>query len=164
MKILFLDIDGVLNNHTPHANDYNGICPAMADHLDEIVAATGCRIVLASAWRYMILCGDMTLTGFADVLLTHGVSRRVADAMAGYLPGDVDFRDPHDRGKLAREWLSVTGRVIGVTHAVALDDGDLGYEAVSIASVRPVGDVGLTAQDASRVILLFLSDESKVTK
>lgn len=58
-KILFLDIDGVLN-----CNDYyvrgtrdaphplSEICPLAIDHLNKIVAETGCNIVISSTWRH----------------------------------------------------------------------------------------------------------------
>jgi hypothetical protein len=52
-KILFLDIDGVLNTHrTPLTSDgFLGIDPYMVILLDRIIQATGCKIVLSSSWR-----------------------------------------------------------------------------------------------------------------
>lgn len=45
MKILFLDVDGVLNTR-PGSLD-----PEKLELLADIVGATGCKIVLSSSWR-----------------------------------------------------------------------------------------------------------------
>lgn len=53
MKVLFLDIDGVLN--TPEMltieNGYRYICPDRVKLIKKVVDATDCKIVLSSAWR-----------------------------------------------------------------------------------------------------------------
>jgi hypothetical protein len=52
MKIIFLDIDGVLNNHFHY--DYYGfeyIDSGLMDILKTIVVATEAKIVLSSTWR-----------------------------------------------------------------------------------------------------------------
>lgn len=53
MKILFLDIDGVVNCATTTArfDGFFGIDPYMALLIDRIIQATGCQVVLSSAWR-----------------------------------------------------------------------------------------------------------------
>ena len=58
MKILFLDIDGVVNSQEtlqkssqvrePHPS---GIDPYLALLVNRIIHATGCKVVLSSAWR-----------------------------------------------------------------------------------------------------------------
>lgn len=55
MKILFLDVDGVLNSENTfrkHPNAHFPIDPYMVLLLDRIVHATGCRVVLSSSWRH----------------------------------------------------------------------------------------------------------------
>lgn len=57
MKILFLDIDGVLNTEiTLTSSSYDsslmGIDPYRALLIGRIVEATGCEIVISSSWRY----------------------------------------------------------------------------------------------------------------
>ena len=166
MKILFLDIDGVLNDHAPHPNSYCGMSLEKLEHLNVVVGTTKCHIVLASAWRYLVLNGQMTLGGFGSMMLTHGASRLVAGSIVGTLAADRHPGDPDDRGHLARDWAAEYKKSLNVTHAVALDDGvnthDLGYASVGIPCVRPVSSVGLTAYDANRVIDLFGRDKSKV--
>ena len=53
MKVLFLDIDGVLNNTRTEKSfgDLMAIDPAMAALVQRIVRNTGCEIVLSSSWR-----------------------------------------------------------------------------------------------------------------
>src|ERR1700679_360161 len=51
MKIIFLDIDGVLNNtHTKNPRKYPYIVEP--EHLKRLQAATGAQIVISSTWRY----------------------------------------------------------------------------------------------------------------
>ena len=53
MKVLFLDIDGVVNNERTKAN-FEGLIaidPTMAALGQRIVQNTGCEIVLSSSWR-----------------------------------------------------------------------------------------------------------------
>lgn len=53
MKILFLDLDGVVNTaRTPVDEQGFALDPYMAFLVGRIVEATGCKVVLSSAWRY----------------------------------------------------------------------------------------------------------------
>ena len=152
MKVLFLDIDGVWNDHTPHKNGYCGIDPLKASLLDFVVGETNCKIVLASAWRYLILNGGMTLAGFKNMLLTHGVPKRTVDAVDSYLPADVNINDPHDRGKLAQEWLRSFRTV---TTFAAVDDLECGYREVGIPFVRTDGEKGLRPHDVYELVKML---------
>lgn len=74
-KVLFLDVDGVLNNRRFRRSngveieyDPDNIC-----HLNRILRATNCTVVLSSDRRYGILEGPHTLRTYADLLRTHGV-------------------------------------------------------------------------------------------
>lgn len=72
-KILFLDVDGVLNGHDFHEGaQSNTIRRNCIDQLSAILKATNCHVVLSSAWRYMILGNAMKLGGFEYLLRTHG--------------------------------------------------------------------------------------------
>lgn len=74
MKVIFLDIDGVLNDHTQMENHYCGTKYECVQQFNRILdAVPEAKIVISSAWRYMILRGDVTLKGFEMLLLTHGV-------------------------------------------------------------------------------------------
>jgi Swiss Army Knife RNA repair-like protein len=54
MKIIFLDIDGVLNcSRTPNPRKFPFIVdPILLDRLRRLLEATGAEVVLASNWRY----------------------------------------------------------------------------------------------------------------
>lgn len=54
MKVLFLDIDGVVNCSTTaqRSGYFIGIDPYMALMIDRIIQATGCKVVLSSSWRH----------------------------------------------------------------------------------------------------------------
>lgn len=168
MKILLLDLDGVANRHRPHDNGYCGLDADKLDRLGRVVARTGCKIVLASAWRYMILGGDVTLKGFGHLLATYGAPRVVCDALFSFLPADRDVTDPFDRGRLAVDWLAAHRRHDTVDAVAALDDGgtareyatpfDLGYEYHGIRSFMPHSSVGLTEPLADQVISYLNSD------
>ena len=54
MKILFLDIDGVLNNNLTRTITFDGWCfvdDYLVKRLKQIIDATGAKIVLSSTWR-----------------------------------------------------------------------------------------------------------------
>lgn len=54
MKVLFLDVDGVINCETTmqRSRGYIGIDPYMAFLVGKIQLDTGCEVVLSSAWRH----------------------------------------------------------------------------------------------------------------
>jgi hypothetical protein len=70
---IFLDIDGVLNSHNTLSNGYCGIDKDKADLLNQIID-NDTKIVISSAWRYLVINNFMTLTGFENLLLTHGLN------------------------------------------------------------------------------------------
>lgn len=52
MKVVFLDVDGVLNNFTlVHQNGFDYIDPVMVGRVGLVVKQTGSEIVLSSTWR-----------------------------------------------------------------------------------------------------------------
>ena len=76
MKVLFLDIDGVLNtgrfiaaNRESDARIFAGrasdewwlsmIDPTAADRIRRIIIATGCVVVVSSSWRLMMGLGQL---------------------------------------------------------------------------------------------------------
>jgi len=72
---LFVDIDGVLNRHIHHDhNPYTGIDPRCMNNLNKIMSSVpGLKIVLTSAWRYLILGQQMTIQGFNSMMYGHGL-------------------------------------------------------------------------------------------
>lgn len=166
MKILFLDIDGCLNTHDVPPGVLCGQFHAdKVARLNAVLRATGCRVVLSSAWRYLVLRGEMNLRGLEWLLRSHGV---LADRLVGITRPDTMERAVYDgkpgtwpqhneRGRQIADWLAVSVGMIGVPvdrHAV-LDDLDLGITEHGHPFVRVDGTVGLTDADAGRLIELL---------
>lgn len=165
MKVLFLDIDGVLNGHD--WDDEAMSCNVRREcvkRLNRVVAETGCRVVLSSAWRYIVHGGDMTLRGFGYMLRTHGlVADRAGRLFVGLtdedaepcVPGDSDVGE---RGRQCRKWLddyAARPAAFKVSAFAAVDDEDHDFAASSIPAVITDGSRGLTDDDADRLIRLL---------
>lgn len=157
MPILFLDIDGVLNDHkSDPLAESTTILPRCVEQLNRILDTTKCRVVLVSAWRYMHHGGAMTLAAMEYLFRTHWI--HVKDGVLI----DVTRRDwePYEmrateRGRQVREWLSRHDHG-GVGAFVALDDMDLGYTHYNIPFVDTDGKVGLTEVEADKVIEILM--------
>lgn len=149
-KVIFLDIDGVLNDHSKVMKVYCGIHRHMVDHLNKIINATDCYFVLSSAWRYMLLGGEMTLKGFEYLLITHGA--QVNGRFIAYTIGDESIPS---RGQQIASWLKTQGERFNVVKYVVLDDLDLNITDWGHPFVQTDGEIGLTDADADRVISIL---------
>lgn len=102
-KIIFLDIDGVLNDHEfsdlSQSTTIHGFCMSRFNKILEFSKCT--EIVLSSAWRYMINGKDMTCKGFTYMLRTHGLSK-FASVIDTTVPDE--FCVKCEKGDLARPW------------------------------------------------------------
>ena len=170
MKILFLDVDGVLNNHGRMMNMYCGIQHEKVNLLNRVLDETGCYLVISSAWRYMVLGGDMTIKGFEHMLLTHGL--KCHNKVIGCTPSDEDY---NSRGKQISEWLdndlykflgpfnyssSVYIDVIenGIQYVVVDDlDDEIGIQISQSGHniVQTDGKIGLTHEDCNKIISML---------
>lgn len=155
IKVLFLDIDGVLNstqyqlkNHHRdngtflyHSKPANSIDPEAVTRLNKIVQNTNCKIVISSTWR-----------------LLYGLSE-----IRGYLK-ERGFEYPHYiidrttkeyayRGIQIQEWLDYQkkrGRYSVSNIAIVDDDSDM--EHLSSYLVKTSHDEGLTDNNADALI------------
>ncbi len=68
MRVVVLDIDGVLNN--PDCFDMGRalVDPACVGRLNVIVQRTKAVLVITSTWRTLVYSGEMTLDGFRWLL------------------------------------------------------------------------------------------------
>lgn len=160
MKILFLDIDGVLNDHGQMMNLYCGIHADKVARLNTILDAIDCDIVISSAWRYMILGGEMSLKGFEYMLLSHGL--KCNNKIIGCTPPDEDI---DTRGKQIAWWINVELPTIlqrkrkNRHKYVVIDDLDQ-ERGIQISEaghklVQTNGSIGLTDKDVEKVIGYF---------
>jgi hypothetical protein len=154
MNIVFLDIDGVLNDFeqswvsTP---DYRPeIVPRCVKAFNQIIRETEARIVLSSAWRHLILFQHMSLHGFQVLLRTHGVR------------GELIAHTREDRGDEERwaqiaDWLrdprGKGGEKVKVDRYAIIDDTSEAFGGRP--GVRTDGAKGLTVANAKRVIRIL---------
>jgi HAD domain in Swiss Army Knife RNA repair proteins len=138
VRLIFLDIDGVLND-SYHSEPL--ILPQCAEQFNRIVRATGANVVVSSSWRCWIHGGLMTELGFQRLLRTHGI----ACSIVGVTPPDGRVQG---RDRQITAWLVSHGPV---TAYVVLDDDQVQGHPL----IRTDGTRGLTEQDADRAICLL---------
>lgn len=159
--ILFLDIDGVLNCHEFDREIMCGqIHKEKVALLNHVLRATGARIVLSSAWRYLVYRGEMNLRGLEWLLRSHGV---LADRLVGITREDtkktvngydgnpITWCQQDERGKEIAEWVKANG----VRTYAVVDDLDLGIVEAGHPFVRTDGKVGLTLDGADELVRLL---------
>ncbi len=151
MKVLFLDIDGVLNDHTYREDvDSTTMDPRNVYYLNEILREVpDLKIVVSSAWRYLVHRGAMSLKGFESLLRTHWITCK--DRLVGLTRLDATPAEP--RGGQILEWI--LGSPEPVTAWVVLDDLDLDLGANQWRFVRTNGKKGLRDEDAKRAIQIL---------
>jgi hypothetical protein len=146
VKVLFLDIDGVLNHGgfsaTAQSSSFD---PEAIARLNRLLTRTGARAVLSSSWRYVILDGTMTLQGFEFMMRTHGLMR---GALFDHTCADEEVRE---RGAQIRRWLEHHP----VDAWAAVDDQPLDLGASAWRHVRTDPTRGLTDSDAARLATIL---------
>lgn len=145
---LFLDVDGVLNDHTYNAvAESTTILPRCVKQLNRVLGETGCNIVLSSAWRYLVHNKAMKLVGFECLLRSHGVECK--GKIVGLTRKDRYVNDPTERGRQVFEYVTKHK----LEQWAVVDDLDLGFGGMPF--VQTDGKVGLTSADADKLIELL---------
>jgi hypothetical protein len=169
VKLIFLDIDGVLNAHEKLPSGYCGIGRAQVDQLNRILAAVSdAKLVISSAWRYLILSGSMTIGGFERLLLTHGVN--CCQRLHGHTSADpvsvATHTEPFDAEwwkLLGLEWRA--GQIGDYLADVDWQGGTLEMEPFVVLDDLPLvvpnliqtdGAVGLTPEHADAAIKILM--------
>lgn len=152
MKVIFLDIDGVLNcpDTADRCGNYVGIDDGKVKLLKNIVEQTGAKIVLVSTWKEDWEKGKNT--GFMadyldDKMLSHGLS--VYDKTANKAEGCF-----LSRGEGILDYI-VSRKV---QNYVILDDCQFDYDGCSLTDnfVKTNFEVGLTEVLAEMAIDILL--------
>jgi hypothetical protein len=113
MKVLFLDIDGVIvtNHHLsglernmqPWRDEagYAHFCPRCLAHVEELVARTGASVVLSSTWRFFL----EDLDGVRRFFRSRNIAFEIHDVtpLVDYYPGKPSRNA--DRGREIAAWL-----------------------------------------------------------
>lgn len=142
MKLIFLDIDGVLNNatddiiHLPEGGFYS---PSLVALLNKITDSTDAKIVLSSTWRL-----GRTLEGVQSILKYMGITAEcigiTENLNNGYtFRGNEIFKWINDNVKL----LECDGRHNFKSYIILDDDSDMLYWQRN-NFVQTHGLVGLT--------------------
>jgi hypothetical protein len=144
-RIIFLDIDGVLNSNAWYERfGYQHIPRPPLDRdavrrLDRIVRATGAFLVISSSWR-----GDPRLSSW---LMEHGCS--------GVVVGRTPRIAGVERGIEIAHWLRLNARSgIPIRSFVILDDGD-DMAGLQPWLVQTTQEYGLQDDDVDRAITLL---------
>jgi hypothetical protein len=156
-RLIFLDIDGVLNRHDFNTEAQSStFCPDCVRQLNRVIDHTGAKIVLSSAWRYMVHGGAITLKGFEYLLRTHGVTAKCEV---------VSVTEPDEtvpgRGAQIRHWIEANAAGRPPLRFVVVDDEPAlcdEIESRGLPLVRTDPRDGLTAKDADAVIAYFQAE------
>lgn len=161
--ILFLDIDGVLNNVAVFRDRRFG--PAPLDHecvrrLHYVVTKTDCRIVLSSSWREMEgleakLAGDFVFHIYGNEPPCGNI--RHEDRSTIRIGGET----PHRRGDEIAEWLSRHPEV--TRYAIVDDDADMRPEQMPFF-VQTNFEKGGLLHDHARRLIDILADPARREK
>jgi hypothetical protein len=147
VRVLFLDIDGVLNrNDWEDGDPHPARRTSCVRQLNRTLEQTGAAIVLASNWRDWIVKRSMTMDGFEFLLRTHGVT---SASIVG-----VTSERQHCRSREIVAWLRNHPEIASFA---ILDDQPEGPEPDWVRSrlVRTKSTKGLTAQEARQAIKLL---------
>ena len=164
-KVIFLDIDGVLNTEQQHRRFYTeqtnpideyGLLfdPDAVASLTKIIDQTGADIVISSSWKFWGLSRmrqmweDRKLPGKIIGITPDTVS----DEML--LTANLDEMENFAlRGSEIKEWLSMHGKK--VSQYAIIDDVDsfLPEQRPYYVEVSPI--TGITEEDAERVIKIL---------
>lgn len=137
MKVLFLDIDGVVNSmHTKERFQvYIGIDTKLTKYVKQIIKRTQCKVVLSSIWRL-------------DAEFRDEVRAKVTDFI------DVTPRLGKERGYEIEDWLRKHPEV--ETYAILDDNSDmLEGQALFLTDWR----TGITPDVRDRVIAYLNGEE-----
>jgi hypothetical protein len=150
LRIVFLDIDGVLNSEryvrsrtsVPRGELWTveDIDPEAVRALNHVVERTGAKFVLSSSWRH-----HHTLDEVAALLRERGFSGELID-VTPRLYGET-------RGAEIRTWLRVQSTP---PSAFAVLDDDAATDGLEPFWIRTDTEQGLTPADAERLAALLL--------
>ena len=143
MKIIFLDVDGVLNS----LQDGNSIRLCTDLHLKllkQIVNTTGAKIVLSSSWR------------IGPIKAKNNLLRRLGEHGLQIMDSTPVLSGSSSRGDEIRQWLNESQYEI--ESFVILDDEDDMAEFTAKNLVQTNTSVGLQEKDAIKCISMLKND------
>lgn len=157
-KILFLDIDGVLNPQwweRKKPSDKYGVPfdPKTVACLEKIIAETGANIVISSSWK------NMGLSVVQDMWRERGLPGMVIDVTPDYLIESLSCSELnnddalYERGFEIKGWLSLHNDEI--SHYVIVDDMDDILPEQQQRFVHTDPNTGMSEDDAEKAIAIL---------
>lgn len=149
MKILFLDIDGVMNSHASALNsggDLTKFAPEAVSTLNAVLQETGACVVISSSWR----C-SRTMEEMCILLEEQGVVCSVVGMtpdLSGYDSATKIYTAP-PRGLEIAMWLHETEE--SIEGICIVDDGD-DMEDLKHKLVQTTWEHGLTTEHKQELI------------
>lgn len=142
-KIVFLDIDGVMNNPTNWGRRGEGaILRHTCEMMNEVVKKTDCKIVISSTWRKIYPVCEIR-----KFFMSHGwrapIIGRTPDSRDGFRGGEV------------AEYLKMMN-LEDPTYVCVDDEGDFFPHQ---PLVQTSGYVGLTQADADKIVAILNGKE-----
>jgi len=173
-KVLFLDIDGVLNTERQHDRCVNlgadqvdnfgyAFDPEAVANLERIVNETGADIVISSSWKMWGLDAMQRMWARRDLpgKVIDITPNTESDEML--LSVDLDFMDiPAIKGSEIKEWLSTNGNQ-DTRYAILDDLPDMLPEQES-HFVQTDPRIGITKDDADRIITILTGKAPKAKR
>lgn len=145
MKVLFLDFDGVITYVRGSHEFENTVHPEALARLHEVVANTGCMIVVSSSWRH-----GHSLYQLAKILKLP--TEIVIDKTPG--EGEIFTHDDQGRGTCIAEWLALHGHEVD-TWAIVDDDVFDMHPWMLGRIVQTTTGVGLTSTHVEELTALL---------
>jgi len=154
MKVIFLDIDGVLNSEEFLKNNQDEVIDRNnVNVLKNIIDKTGEVIVMSSGWRLWFDEDMMPKDGYSQYLydILREFDIKLFDKTPDFSTEEIRTRKTfsHVKAKEIIAWLSEHKTV---DKYVVLDDLDLKNEEINSHLIRTNAMVGITEEDGKRAI------------
>lgn len=168
-KVVFLDIDGVLNTkwwytqmdrNTPKDKYGYAFDPNAVANLKKIIDETGADIVISSSWK------SFGISELEDMWQDRGLPGKligitpntVSDEML--LNADLDNMELFSiRGTEIKEWLTKHGK--HVSHYAIIDDMDNMLTEQRLHFVKTDPEIGITVEDAEKAIMILNQQQTE---
>lgn len=124
--LIFLDVDGVLNNNSYRTDPPNLICPHNIVNLNKIIEATKAKIVISSSWRETITTEFLKSFGCIGEVI--GYTPR----LSFHCEKEPTYRYSVPRGCEIKAWIELNKADLGVKvsklkYVILDDDSDMLY-------------------------------------
>ena len=162
MKIIFLDIDGVLNSDSwnqEHENEIkNGILvdEEKVEILSKLIKTTGAKVILHSGWRFWFDESFLPIRKESEILIKL-LNKNHID-FYDFTPDltTEEIRKSKNFSKVKPDeillWLKNRS---DISSWVVIDDLDLNNEIISNHQIKPDSKIGLSSSDIEKAVKLL---------